>query len=255
MVIRINAALERVQERIPPAGLLSSIVTKVYPFIENNTLDNQNLPGGIDGLLGMEGIASANPFEASEAIALQALEQDLQTIINYSQNQVDGDNNNASIFSIVNIAQWLNAHRQLIGVNATDFNTIGVSPQTTFGFDLEGFIDQVITIPEGNTTVIEGDIQNFQDLVGPGGFLRSGQLSANQVRELLNGYKNRVVGVEGGGLEEIGINNFQFADITGDNAVSTADLLDFLAQFGQQNVFPTHGFRGSPLGDGSFPDE
>lgn len=255
LVIRINAALERVQERIPPAGLLSSIVTKVYPFIENNTLDNQNLPGGIDGLLGMEGIASANPFEASEAIALQALEQDLQTIINYSQNQVDGDNNNASIFSIVNIAQWLNAHRQLIGVNATDFNTIGVSPQTTFGFDLEGFIDQVITIPEGNTTVIEGDIQNFQDLVGPGGFLRSGQLSANQVRELLNGYKNRVVGVEGGGLEEIGINNFQFADITGDNAVSTADLLDFLAQFGQQNVFPTHGFRGSPLGDGSFPDE
>jgi hypothetical protein len=51
------------------------------------------------------------------------------------------------------------------------------------------------------------------------------------------------------------INTFQFADITGDNAVSTADLLDFLAQFGQENTAVTDGFRGSPLGDGSFPDE
>lgn len=247
LVIRINNALNRVAERIPPAGLLSSIVSKVYPFIENNSLNNTEL-GGIDGLLGMDDSTSADPFEASESLALQALEQDLQTIINYSSSQVQGEGGSAEIYSIVSLAQWLNAHRQLIGVNVNDFNTIGVSPQTAFGFDIQGFIDQVITIPEGgNTTIIEGDIQSFKDLTD---FLKSGQLSANQIKDLLNGYKIKYL-ADGQEL----INQFQFADMTGDGGVGAADLLGLLAQFGLNNEPVTHGYEGSELGDESFPDE
>ena len=251
LVIRINNALNRVAERIPPAGLLSSIVSKVYPFIENNTAPtpDQDIPGGIDGLQGIgDNIGGADPLLANETAALQALDLDLQTIINYSASPVTDNMQQAEVFSIVSLAQWLNAHRQLIGVNTTDFNTIGVSPQTAFGFDLGGFINQVITLPQGgNTTIIEGDIQSFKDLTD---FLKSGQLSANQIKDLLNGYKIKYLPVG-----QVLINQFQFADMTGDGGVGAADLLGLLAQFGLNNQPVTHGYEGSELGDESFPDE
>ena len=154
----------------------------------------------------------------------------------------------AEVFSIVSLAQWLNAHRQLIGVNATDFSTIGVLPQTAFGFDIEGFIDQVITLPEGEA-IVQDSLASMAQLIS---FLQSGQLNAQQVKTLISGF------LAGGQNAKI------YADLSGDGVISVNDLLSFLSFYGlpgsdpsMDSIEPSSGYNQSELKTSApfFPNE
>tara|TARA_R110002012_G_scaffold123485_1_gene273945 strand:- start:499 stop:1347 length:849 start_codon:yes stop_codon:yes gene_type:complete len=246
VLARINTAIDRVAERIPPPGLLSDIAARVYNWMSPDGVDNNQ--GSVnpnpdisfqgDALAGAGDSSSVNVLLANETAFFNILKQDLDIILNYAlQDQSQGQ-----IVSISALARWYRAWTLIQQSNSAylDAPVDFAEPRTgedggTF-YSYQDFEQQVVENVGGGN----GDPVPFETFNQLTSFLADGQLSKGQVEEIIDGYRFATG------------NGAYFSDLDGNSEVGSGDLLELLLSFGEAAVGMQTGFNSSELASENF---